>query len=173
MGYIDNFIHLQLRFISNFGESLFFMVPLALVLSAILIKIRLRNQGLLLLGALFSYPYSIVLKHIFQVTRPETASYTDFLNIYSFPSSHVVVYTAFFGYLMYIAIRNTQFDKFTRFFTILFGTYFISLVGVSRVILGEHWVSDAVGGYFFGLCYLAILIYSDLKLNKPVSKNQK
>ncbi|RJR26487.1 phosphatase PAP2 family protein [candidate division WWE3 bacterium] len=170
---INNFIYLQLRFISNFGESLLFMVPLALLLSAFLLKIKKINEGLLVLVSLLSYPYSVILKHLFQIHRPDTASYTDLINKFSFPSSHVVVYTVFFGYLLYITLRNPGIDKFVRFFIVLFSIYFISLVGVSRVVLGEHWVSDAIGGYLFGAVYLVILIYLDIRLHKSMTKNQK
>ena len=51
----------------------------------------------------------------------------------------------------------------------------VVLIGLSRVYLGEHWVSDVLGGYLIGESLLGIAVagYLPLKLRerKPQKKN--
>jgi membrane-associated phospholipid phosphatase len=83
------------------------------------------------------------------------------LNSYSFPSGHVMFYTVFFGFLIFIIYTRLRATPFRNLLLILFGSL-VGLVGVSRIYLGEHWASDVLGGYLLGsLCLLvAIRIYS-------------
>ncbi|OGC77119.1 hypothetical protein A2619_00365 [candidate division WWE3 bacterium RIFOXYD1_FULL_39_9] len=170
MSLIEDFILPQLKFISYFGESIFYLLPIALLVSLGFFKTKHRTEGALILVSLLSYFYSIILKFIFQVQRPPTASYTDFINQYSFPSSHVVVYTAFFGYLIFLTLFLKRFDKLLRFVILILSLYFLSFVGISRVVLGEHWPTDVLWGYLFGAVYLGILIVLH-KNSVPKDKN--
>ena len=77
---------------------------------------------------------------------------------------------AFFGFLLYLAIYLKKFDKLLRFVVIVLSTYFITFVGLSRIVLGEHWPTDVLWGYLFGLAYLGILILID---KYSMSKNKE
>lgn len=76
---------------------------------------------------------------------------------YSFPSGHVVLYVAFFGFLLYWVYTNLKPGAVRRGLVVTLGVL-IALVGPSRVYLGQHWASDALGGYALGLLYLLLLI---------------
>lgn len=76
---------------------------------------------------------------------------------YSYPSGHVVSYVAFYGFLfflVYVLFRRSPWR--TAALTVL--GLLVGLVGVSRIYLGHHWVSDVAGGYALGMAYLLILI---------------
>jgi undecaprenyl-diphosphatase len=87
------------------------------------------------------------LKELLQIARPENLIETS----YSFPSGHAVFAVVLFGFLIYIAKKA---DYYTRKeFDIVF-VILILFVGLSRLILGVHWLSDVLGGFFLGLSVL-------------------
>jgi undecaprenyl-diphosphatase len=77
----------------------------------------------------------------------------------SFPSGHVVFYTEFFGFLLFLLVaRNLSVLGRYPFSMLL--ALLIAGVGISRVYLGAHWLSDVLGGYCLGICVLGITIIS-------------
>ncbi|MGB8510720.1 MAG: phosphatase PAP2 family protein [Pyrinomonadaceae bacterium] len=77
----------------------------------------------------------------------------------SFPSGHVTFYVCFFGFLFFVAYallpRRTNLRRLALVLTALP----VLLVGPSRVYLGEHWPSDAIGAYLFGGLWLAFSLH--------------
>jgi undecaprenyl-diphosphatase len=91
------------------------------------------------------------LKLIFVRTRPE-----DQLSSaagHSFPSGHSFMATAFYGFLIYLTWRMAGRDTVRIGITILL-VLLICAVGLSRVVLRVHWVSDVAGGFAAGLGWL-------------------
>jgi membrane-associated phospholipid phosphatase len=80
------------------------------------------------------------------------------LNDYSFPSGHVLLFTVFLGFLMFLIYTLTRRCWARTCGMIALGAL-IALVGVSRVYLGEHWPSDVLGAYLLGTLWLALTIY--------------
>lgn len=77
---------------------------------------------------------------------------------YSFPAGHVEAYVAILGFLLFLSIVLAHKYHWTRIVEIIgFGT-FIVLVGLSRVYLGEHWLSDTLGAYLLGSLWLLLTI---------------
>ena len=71
------------------------------------------------------------------------------LDSYSFPSGHVMFYTILFGFVWYLVYTLLQQSLQRSFFLCIFG-FFILLVGISRIYLGQHWASDVLGAYLLG-----------------------
>lgn len=95
-------------------------------------------------------------------------------NDYSFPSGHIAYAVVFYGFLFYLLpglTRRPAIIWVLRSGLILL----ILLTGASRVYLGAHWPSDALGGLFLGGLLLApaIGLYNYLKRppNESVPKN--
>lgn len=75
---------------------------------------------------------------------------------FSFPSGHAMVSMAFYGLLIYI-IKHSIKNKKLRNFLIAINILIIILIGISRVYLGVHYLSDVITGYSISLIYLLVL----------------
>ncbi len=75
----------------------------------------------------------------------------------SFPSGHVMFYTVFFGYLFFLAaVRMPR--SWLRTITLIVTGIFILFIGLSRMYLGAHWLSDVTASYLVGLVILMLAI---------------
>ena len=113
-------------------------------------------------GAVFSESINALAKLIIHRPRPAADLVHVFttLDSYSFPSGHVMFYTAFFGFLWFLAFTLLRKSVLRIFLLVVFGVLILT-IGVSRVFLGEHWTSDVVGAYLLGSLVLAsiVLVY--------------
>lgn len=105
-------------------------------------------------GIIFSGIGKMIIKRI----RPEGFIPVYIEDSFSFPSSHATIAVAVFGVLAYFFIVNAKNLK-TKI-NIAFGCLiFIALIGLSRLYLGVHYLSDILGGYLLGLLWLIIAIF--------------
>lgn len=77
-------------------------------------------------------------------------------NQYAYPSGHVLFFVVFFGFVAYLAWKFLT--GRTRWLVASFCIALIVLIGLSRIYLGAHWVSDVIGSYLIGTLWLIILI---------------
>lgn len=75
----------------------------------------------------------------------------------SFPSGHATHYTAFYGYVFFLARRNLPAGPL-RAVVLSYCAALIALVGPSRVYLGHHWASDVAAGQLVGFTYLMAML---------------
>lgn len=80
------------------------------------------------------------------------------LHSYSFPSGHVLYFTAFFGFLLFLAFTLLKRSALRTGLIVLLACL-ILLVGPSRIYLGEHWASDVLGAYLLGSVWLGVSVY--------------
>lgn len=76
---------------------------------------------------------------------------------YSFPSGHVMFYTVFFGFLVFLVITHVTQPWLRWPLAIIFGGL-ILLIGPARIILGSHWLSDVTAAYLLSLIILVFAI---------------
>jgi len=110
-------------------------------------------------GAVISAAINIMVKDIIQRPRPSASMVSVFapLSSYSFPSGHVMYFLGVFGFLMFLAFSLLKPSLKQSLILIFFGIP-ISLIGVSRVYLGQHWASDVLGSYLLGSLSLVLII---------------
>ncbi len=93
------------------------------------------------------------LKLWFARTRPDLASAAVVAHWYSFPSGHAMESFIVYGALAYITLRQPWPWKVDSAVLALVLTMVV-LIGLSRVYLGVHWVSDIAGGWSAGAVWL-------------------
>ncbi len=85
---------------------------------------------------------------------------------FAFPSGHASIIVAFAGFVAYVLMRRrTHVVKNIKITFV--AVLIIFLVGVSRVYLGAHFLSDVLAGYLMGFLWLIIgIILSEIYLHK-------
>ncbi len=76
---------------------------------------------------------------------------------FSFPSGHSMASACFFGLLIWLGFQFNKNPLFRTgwFFLMLFS---ILMVGLSRIYLGVHYLTDVLGGYIGGFFWLFIVL---------------
>lgn len=109
-------------------------------------------------SGLFGY----ISKLAFSRQRPGVALYIE--DTFSFPSVHSMIAVTFFGFIIYIFILNAR-KRELKILALFGGLTLILSVGISRLYLGAHFLSDVLGGYILGLFWLVIGIIVAEQLN--------
>jgi undecaprenyl-diphosphatase len=127
-----------------------------LVVAAVFALRGFRIEALWVIGAQFSAVVTTILKELVHRPRPspDLVGVAAPLADYSFPSGHVVQYTTLFGFaffLVYVLARRSR----ARTALLVLLALPIVLVGPSRLYVGQHWLSDVLGGYAVSILVLA------------------
>ncbi len=83
----------------------------------------------------------------------------------SFPAGHVLTYVCFFGFFGIVIYRRMKSSLVRNLILVIIGIL-ISLIGLSRVYTGEHWISDSIGGYMVGSVVLSVNLILYELINK-------
>jgi membrane-associated phospholipid phosphatase len=94
------------------------------------------------------------LKAIFERVRPPAVDAIAAAQGYSFPSGHAMGSLIVLGSLGYLALRLPLRWRVKSALLAALATV-VLLVGLSRVYLGVHWISDIAGGWCAGAVWLA------------------
>ena len=95
-----------------------------------------------------------LLKILFARPRPGLAIYVETSG--SFPSGHSAVSVAFCGFLAFVAVRERLIPPSLA---LLAAALVAGLIGFSRMVLGEHYLSDVCAGYLVGAVWALIGIW--------------
>jgi len=108
----------------------------------------------------------IILKNIFAIERPTVNQLIE-PGGFGYPSGHSMNAMVFFGMCTLMVLRYSTKRPLKLGFTI-FAILAILAVGLSRVYLGVHVVTDVIGGYLAGIVVLcaSVLIENRLRSRK-------
>jgi undecaprenyl-diphosphatase len=139
------------------------VVPTALVLW----KRHLRLEAVMTLGISWaSALVRIVIKEVVDRPRPSPllVHTTKRSRKTSFPSGHVASSVGFWGWLFALGmLLRKEAPRWQKGWLSL-PLLFVVLVGPSRMYLGDHWLTDVLGGYLFGGGWLCFSLRLYLKL---------
>lgn len=144
----------QNQYLINFSKiiaTLFDTIPMIIISLIIALAIYLKSKpkeafyfasASIIAGALI-----YTLKEIIARPRPilQTIQETSF----AFPSGHSTISAVFFGFMILFSlnhIKNITHKKLAIITSILL----IAIVGITRIYLNVHWLTDVIGGYLLG-----------------------
>ena len=97
------------------------------------------------------------------------------LSDFSFPSGHVLFFTVFFGFMIFLAFTLLKASWWRTLLLVILGGM-VALIGISRIYMGQHWASDVMAAYLLGSLWLTltVLVYRWGKtrffVHQPVAK---
>ena len=132
-----------------------FMIVLNVLLFIFIIVKKKYKLFIIVLSSISSVIINNLVKIIVRRERP------DYLIMvieksYSFPSGHAMISVLFFGSIIYLVNKYNL--KYKKLITFSLST-FVLLVGISRIYLGVHYLTDVVGGYLLGFIVLFLIIH--------------
>jgi membrane-associated phospholipid phosphatase len=122
-----------------------------------------------LLGLALAVPGGMLLnlltKFAFHRQRPVFIDPIVTLSSYSFPSGHALASTVFYGTLAAYLVPRVKTAGWRA--ALLVGTFLmVMLVGLSRIYLGVHFLSDVVGAIAEGLAWLGLCMVTVASLRR-------
>lgn len=152
-----------MKLITSFGSALFIISCL------ISIAVLVRNKKyfkIFFFAILGGVIFNNLMKLIIQRPRPTNTLLLSYEKTYSFPSGHSMMSMIFYGLLIYYVILFVK-NKLIRNLLVSFFSLLILFIGISRIYLGVHYVTDVLAGFVFGFIFLVCFI-KFLKKEKSV-----
>ena len=140
------------------GSTLAVVIICLLILFFLYKVLHHRHELLLFIVVVAGSPLlNHLLKEIFQRPRPDLHRLID-IGGYSFPSGHAMNAFTVYGILTFLLWRHI-FKHSGRILLLLFSSFFIIMIGVSRIYSGVHYPSDIIGGYLASGFWLGTSIW--------------
>ena len=159
--FISNFINNNL---TNIVKIITYLGSATIVIGiTILSLIILKNKKIgicMIINLITITLLQYILKFLIGRPRPVGINLIEEKN-FSFPSGHSLTAMAFYGFIIYL-IYNSKL-KYKNIYILLLGLL-ILLIGLSRVYLGVHYITDVIGGFSFSMFYL--IIYTNIIKDK-------
>ena len=147
----DNYTQ-YVKILTNLGGSL------VLILFSFILIFFVHNKKIviaIIFNLIMAFLLNELLKIIFRRPRPDSILWLENVQGYSFPSGHSMVSMAYYGFLIYLFyISNYKY----RWLLISLLVVIILLIGLSRVYLGVHYLSDVLSGFVVSIIYLVCFI---------------
>src|SRR5256885_3762243 len=147
-----------LKGITEFGSSEW----IAIVLSVAVLVFIFKRWWPSLVTLVLAVPGGMLLNELVKILvhrhRPfEDGWFVDWSG-YSFASGHTIGATLLYGQLALFLIPVIK-SRRSRVLLFSAASFVVVLVGFSRIALGAHYLTDVVGGMFFGMMWLTLCLF--------------
>lgn len=119
-----------------------------------------KYSKLIIINLVVSFILNRILKLIIARPRPPRLQLV-LESGYSFPSGHSMVSFAFYGFLIYLINKKVK-SKKIKYSSIIFLSLLILCIGISRIYLGVHYVTDVLRRIYYRT-YISNNIYKNVK----------
>jgi membrane-associated phospholipid phosphatase len=147
-----------MRFVTHFGKLWVLAILSAAVAGALLwarSHRRLYAFAATVIGGAILNP---TLKEVYRRARPSDIEVLGTAHGYSFPSGHAMGAMLLFGSLAYVVYFSIDHSRRLRVLAVTLCALLTLIIGLSRVYLGVHYLSDVLAGFVAGLCWLAVCL---------------
>lgn len=155
--------------ISYQGNTLWLAIGFVVVASVVLWLFHFRLEALILLLVNITSEFlNVGIKVLVNRPRPSEplVHILQHATGQSFPSGHVMSYVAFWGTLFFYGLILFTGNRWWRIALLVISGFFLVLVGLSRIYLGDHWASDVLGAYLIGGLWLWFWMWIYVKLKE-------
>lgn len=136
-------------------------MPIIAVVIMIFLAVRRKSWTpviLMLAAGLGSLLITVLGKPLFGRTRPDLAdAIPPYEHSPSFPSGHSLNSLVIAGIVAYLVILRLKTLR-ARVITVAVAAAFAITMGLSRVYLGHHWLTDVLAAWAIGISWLALVI---------------
>ena len=161
---LDNILYFRTPFvtwimiiITNIGEWItvyLLSIPITIYMLA---KKRIGSAIGYVVAVIGGGGLSILLKYAIGRERPISETTLIRVGGFSFPSGHAMLSVVFYGMIAYFLIKRSNTWKMKLFIMTSTG-FMIFLIGLTRLYLHVHYLSDVIAGYVGGMFWLIICI---------------
>ena len=147
------------RIITEFGYT-YFAIAIVVIMGIIW---RFRSKTWFFGGTiLISWILQNIIKLIIMRPRPDENMWWMIESSSSFPSGHSITVACIFVLLAYFVLISPKLKPWLKYTLCSIFGCIVTLVGISRIILGVHYFTDVLAGIFFGslIAVLGILLYN-------------
>jgi undecaprenyl-diphosphatase len=174
---LDNLLHkalLSLRspwadelmvYFTRLGDLSVILIFAGSVAGLLLLRGDWRTLGYWLAATLFGLLVPVMLKYGLRIPRPEPR--LGDLGPWSFPSAHVLRALTVYGFFAVMITRSIQRDW--RWVNYAVVAILVAAIGLSRLYLGVHWLSDVLGSLLLGLAWVSGLGIAYHRHTKPAT----
>ncbi len=135
-----------------------------------LLGLRHKYRDMILLGSGVAGAalINVILKSIFERTRPDLWEQLINEASFSFPSGHAMASSAF----AFSVIAVFWYTRY-RYLALVLGVLFMFVIGFSRLYLGVHYPTDILGGWLVSAVWVGcvVLIVRGIKSKKLLKNN--
>ncbi|MGG1698684.1 phosphatase PAP2 family protein [Bacillus zhangzhouensis] len=158
------FINDVMLAVTDFGISAL-LVPIMLIFSVVLLVYK-RYYSIMLLFLLYLTEKTInhELKGLFARERP---AFDHLVNetYYSFPSGHSMNAATIYPFIAYLLVEMIPWLKERQKIVYLITGLCVFVIGISRMYIGVHYLTDVIGGFAVGLALFLLCKKIDEKLS--------
>ena len=144
-------VHSIARFITSFGV-LGVLLPVAVIVG-VLVWVRSRSVTAAIapwLSVVVCGQIVSVLKKSTDIARPPVEFQVAQIRNPSFPSGHAGNTTALIVSVVLVAWFATELSRRTKMWVSISGAVIVAAMGLTRLVLNVHWLSDVLAGWCIG-----------------------